>query len=527
MEKEILNEKQSNFDKFIDIVEKVGNKLPQPFWLFVGLIFITMVLSAILSAAGVEITYMKASKVATEAPKEVTVAVTNLFSKDALRSIMMKFSRTFSGFAPLCDVIIMMLSIGMVEQTGMLSALIRKLLLGAKPSVMLLVLSLVGVCGNLASDAGLVIIPTVGAAIFSSLGLNPWIAIIVGFAAVNGGWSANLFIASTDVMLSGITQSVTSTISELNFVASPLMNYYYMAAATFVMVAITVMIARHYTAPRYGLYTSSYNKCALDEHKLTPEEEKGLKVCGIASLIFIIALVALCLLPDSFLRNDDGTLLPTSPILSSITFWLFCFFMVDGISYGLASGKMKSLNDVPKYMQQGVTYALSFIVVALPCSVFLQVFSESNISMIIAEIGSQILQSVNFTGFPLLVVFVLTVTFINIFIGSASAKWLLLAPVFVPMFAKLGFSPALTQVAYRIADMPTGIISPMDYYLPVVIGLLVSYNPEPERKRKIGMGTVISMCMPYTIGYLVGMLALLFVFYVFDIPVGPGYPLHI
>lgn len=521
MNKENIN-KKSYFDKFINGVEKLGNKLPHPFWLFVSLIIIVLVLSFVMSKLGVEVKYLQASRVATEAPEEVTVVVNNLLSKENIRDLFTNFTSIYSGFAPLGLVMIMMLGVGMLEQTGMLSALIRKTIMGAPSSMLIFIIALVGVNANLASDAGVIIVPTVAGAVFKSMGINPWIGVISGYAAANGAYSASLFIAGTDALLAGVTDSVTTS---LGIVAPvhPLMNYYFMAAASIVIVGATIFVTKFYTQKKLGGVETSLDSKELEEQKVTEEEVKGLKYSGIASIIYILIILALTIPKNGLFRNSDGGLLPSSPLLSSIITILFLFFFTLSMAYGKGSGSIKDMDDVPKYMREGVSGALGFMVIALPASIFINLFGASNISTIIGVWGGELLKSINVSGYPLLIIFFFICTTMNLFITSGVAKWLIIAPIFVPMFAKIGFSPALTQAAYRIADSATNIISPIDYYVPVIMGLLVIYNNDEDRE--VGLGTVISLCLPYSIAFAIGLLLLLFVWYLFGLPLGPGAPM--
>lgn len=515
-------EKKSRFDRFIDGVERVGNKLPHPFWLFVSLCIIVMVLSFVMSSMGVEVTYLKASRVASEAPTETTVSVVNLLSKESIQGLFTGFTGIYSGFAPLGLVMIMMLGVGMLEQTGMLNALIRKTILGAPTSMLILIIALVGVNANLASDAGVIVVPAVAGAVFKSLGINPWIGVISGYVAANGGFSANIFIAGTDALLAGITESVTTGLG-IDAPVHPMMNYFFMAASCFVVVGATYLVTKFYIGKKLGGVEVKMDKEELEAHKVTKEEIKGLKYSGIAALVFLGVILALTIPENALFRNADGGLLPKSPLLSSIVSILFFFFFSLAIAYGKGSGSIKSMDDVPKFMREGVTNALGFIVIALPASIFIHLFGMSKISTIIGVMGGEALKRLDVSGFPLLVGFIFICTFMNLFITSGSAKWLIISPVFVPMFTMLGFSPALTQAAYRIADTCTNIISPIDYYVPVIMGLLVTYNTDPDRK--VGLGTVISLCLPYSIAYMIGLLALLFIWYTFGINLGPGVPM--
>ncbi len=259
----------------------------------------------------------------------------------------------------------------------------------------------------------------------------------------------------------------------------------------------------------------------LLKHVVTPEENRGLRWALIAAVLCIGFLLYLTIPQGSFFRSDNGTIVPSSPLLSSVVAILFFIFFFVGIAYGYGSGTIKEASDVPKLMQKGLQGSLSFLVVALPAALFINLFNSSNLTTILAVKGAEGLKALNLGGIPLILMFILLCTFINLFITSGSAKWLILAPIFVPMFSIIGFSPALTQIAYRIGDSSSNIISPLSYYIPVMIGLLEQYKPEGDTK-PVGIGTVISLEMPYTIAYLICFSIQLIIWYLLKLPLGPG-----
>lgn len=515
--------KKGRFEKFVDWVEVVGNKIPHPFWMFIGLSLIILALSFILSKLGVSITYITGSKAAAESPVEATISVVNLMSREQLQILFSNFVSNYTGFAPLGLVLVMMLGIGLLDKSGMLDALMRITILNAPVALVTAAIALAGVNANLASDAGIVVVATLGGAIFKAIGRKPWVGVIAGYAAANGGFSANMFIAGTDALLAGVTESVSKGI---NAPVHPLMNWFFMFAASFVIVIATVFVTEKFTAKRLNdtIKVKSKNKNELKE-ATSPLEKKALRRAGIAFIVFVVIVSILTIPSNGFFRNADGTLLPKSPLMKSIIFLLFVMFFSMGITYGKTVGSIKSLNDVPKMMGQGVADALSFIVVALPASVFIHLLYSSQITTMLAVVGGKFLQNFNFTGFPLMVVFIVIAGFINIFVTSGTAKWLILAPIFVPMFAKIGWSPALTQIAYRIADSCTNILSPIGYYLPVIIGILQTYKSKEDEE--VGIGTVLSLSVPYTIAYFISLVALLLIWVIFKLPLGPGVDLFI
>lgn len=517
--------KTNKFEIFIEMVEKVGNKLPHPFWLFVSLSVLVVIISFIMSSLGVSVEYLKAARSASEAPVKTIVEAQNLLSKESLRYLFENLTSMYGSFTPLSLVMIMMLGVGFLEKTGMLSALIRKTILGVNPAWIIAIIAIVGVNGNLASDAGVIIVPTIAGAVFKSMGKNPWIGIIAGYAAANGGFSANFFIAGTDVLLSGITESVTEGLG-IDAPVHPMMNWYFMCASTIVVVVGTVFVTEFFTKKRLDenlIDTDNINN-TQESHELTKEENKGLKYCAIATIIFIMAILALTVPQNSLFRADNGNILPKSPLISSIVSILFLFFFMLGLVYGKVSGSLKSMKDVPSFMSKGLEGALGFMVIALPAVIFIDLFSMSNISLIIGVNLGNLLNSLNINGLPLLILFVFICTVMNLFMTSGSAKWLIIAPIFIPVMSLLGFSPAMVQATYRIGDTCTNIISPIDYYVPVIMGLLAMYNP---KNKEVGIGTVISFMLPYSIVFMIGLLILLSVWYIFALPLGPGAPMFL
>lgn len=511
-------QKRSAFEKFIYAIEVIGNKFPHPFWLFVMLSLILFVLSYWL--AGKEVTYMvsKDGKIT-----EQTVAVVNLISYDSLRTFFANFVRTYMNFAPLGLILTMMLGIGLVEQTGMISALMRKTILGAPRILVTAVIAIVGINANLASDAGIIFTPVIAGAVFKALGRNPWIGVAAGYAAGCGGFTANLFIAGTDALLSGIT---TTAIEGVPYIPAdtpthPLINWYFMIAGTFLLTFLTVYVTERYIVKMLGDNDSGHDEEELSKHAVTPAENRGL-FCALIALILYVALIVWLTYPQgSLFRNPaNGEILPRSPLLSSVMPLLFALFFVVGTAYGIGAGVIKKGEDVPRLMQKGLVGSTGFMVVVLPASLFVELFRMSHFDTILSVTGAEFLKSMNLGGIPLLILFIILVTFLNLFMISGSAKWLILAPIFVPMFAGVGFSPALTQVAYRIGDSTTNIISPLSYYLPVMIGLLEQYKPSEDTE--VGIGTVISMAMPYSLFYLAGFTILLVIWYATGLPLGPG-----
>lgn len=513
--------------KFIRAVEFTGNKVPPPFLMFTGLIVIVFILSAILGSMDISVTYMAASQDPTKPLVETEVAVRNLFNYETIRYITTNFVTIFSSFTPLGLVMVMMLGVGVAEQSGFFNTFMRSVVTTIPAALVTVVLGMFAVNANLISDAGIVIIPTLGAIVFKAMGRNPWIGIITGYACVQGGFGANMLIAGSDVVMSGITQNIAE-LSGIEYDGiHPMMNWFYMFTASILIALTGAFVGEKVLSKIVGDSAFESDRGILAEHQTTPQEKKGLRNCGIAALIYLAVVLILTLPQGSLFRNDAGGFLPSSPLLSSIVFILFGFFVTLGIVYGKSVGTLKAWSDVPKFMEQGINNILSFIVAALPAALFIYVFTASNLSTVLAVSGGNALMNMNFTGFPLLVAFIIFICFLDLFMTGGFAKWYIIGPIFLPMFSMLGFSPALTQIAYRIADSLANPLCPLDSYLPVIVGLLTAYRTKDTEGKQVGIGSVISMNLPFVGCFAIVYIALLAVFYFLRLPIGPGSPIFL
>lgn len=513
----IKQEKRSFINTFIGVVESLGNKLPHPFWLFITLCAIIMVASAIFSHLGTSVTYMSAAATGT---KMTTVKVENLLSYPEMRTFLANLVKTYISFPPLGLVLVMMMGVGLIEQTGLLSALIRKLVLQAPPYVVTAVLMFVGINSSIASDAGILFTPTIGAAIFKALGRNPWIGIIAGYAAASGGISASIFISGSDVVLSGITESAAKAMN-IPGSTSPVINWYFMTTMTLLLTFVLAFVAEKVLVKLVGDERTEMKEIEKKQYELSDNEKRGLVFSGIAIVIWIGVLLFLSLPENSFFRNETGGFLPKSPLMSSVLPIIFSIFFITGTAYGVGSKVITKLEDIPKLMQKELLGMTSVFVTMFPASMFVYLFGRSKLATIIAVKGAELIKGLNIGPIPLIILLIIMCTCLNLLMGSASAKWLILAPIFIPMFSMVGFSPALTQAAYRIGDGSTNIISPIAGAVPVILGLLEQYKPE-NYNRKIGVGTIISLELPFTITLLIVQGISIILWFIFDLPLGPG-----
>lgn len=484
-------------------MERVGNKIPHSFILFVWMIIIVVLISFVANKVGLEVENPTTGEI---------VQAKNLISGEGINFALTSAVKNFTGFAPLGLVLTMALGIGLAENVGLLSSFMKKTILGASPKLVTFIIMLIGINGNIASDAAIVIIPAVSAMIFLSLGRNPIAGIALGYAATTAGFSANFFIAGTDGLLAGITNEASKIVGAPEIPVTA--NWYFMAASTLLLAFVGMFVNDKIIEPRIGPYTGDKQ---ITDQAVTAEENKALKAAGIGLIAYFVVLVALAAPKSSFLRNaETGSLMSGSPLLAGIIPLLLILFLVTSIPYGKAIGKIKTSADVPKYMTMAIKDMAPFIVLAFIIGQFIAYFNWSNLGIIIAVSGANLLKALNFTGIPLFIGFVLLSTFINLFIGSGSAKWAILAPIFVPMLSLLNYHPALTQMLYRIGDSSTNIISPLFPYFPIIIGLMNEYDED------LGMGTLLSLMIPYSMVMLVTWLIFGIIWYITGYPLGPG-----
>ena len=515
--------KKSLFYRFIHGVEVVGNKLPHPFYLFSILIVVAIILSVIF--AGTSVTYEKASS-SGAAAEMVTATVKNLLNKETITYVTQNMYSIYYNFSPMMMMGLLMLSIGLAEQVGLFGAVIKRTIAGAKPAFVFAIVSFIAINANTASNAGILGCTAVSAAVFAAMGYNPWLGILLAYAAGNAGMSANVFVGNLDVLLSGINESVCGSLGIDTSTVHVLQNWYFMAACAIILTVVFTFVTTKFVRPLLGEAKDlSLVQADNSQRELSAIERKGLRNAGIAAVIYIVAWVVLCIPKNSFFRADDGSIVPNSPLLKSALTILFLFFLVTAAVYGRTTGKIQMWSDLPKLLTSGIDSMVTFMVIALPASLFIYLFNESNIPTALGAAGAAWIKSAGISGFGLLVVVVFFSTFLNLFMTSGSSKWMILAPILIPMFYAIGFSPALTTVAYRIGDSSTNAIAPISSDVALIVGLLVKYNT--DKTKKPGMGTVFAGCMPYAIATMIAELLILAVWWVLKLPLGPGVEMFI
>lgn len=495
-------------DKFLNVVEKSGNKLPHPVTLFLIFAVTVLVFSFILNAMGVE---------GVHPATDETISVVNLLNRDGVRMMLTRAVGNFTGFAPLGVVLVAMIGVGVAERSGLIAAMLKKIVMGAPTKLITAVVVFAGVMSSMASDAGYVVLVPLGAIIFLAKGRHPIAGLAAAFAGVSGGFSSNLFITMLDPLLGGFTEQA-ARIFDAGYVVLPTANLFFMIASTFLITIVGVIITEKVIEPRLGTYTGSYQQKL---EPITAKESKALKVALLTLVAFIIIVAFMSVPQNGILRTDDGSLLddPASPFIGSMIPLIALSFLLPGIAFGISAGTIKKDKDIASFMEETMSTMGGYIVLAFAAAQFVAYFNWSNIGLILAINGANFLEAINLTGIPLILAFILISAFINLFMGSASAKWAIMAPVFVPMLMTTGYSPEIAQLAYRIGDSTTNIISPLMPYFAIIVAFAKKYD------EKLGIGTLISTMVPYSIAFTIAWMIMLTVWMLLGFPIGPNAPI--
>lgn len=502
-----MRKKFNIFDRFLNITETVGNALPNPATLF------ALFAVSILFLSGIA-WYFDWTAVHPSTGEAINPV--NLLSKEGLHRIMLEMVRNFTDFAPLGIVIVAMLGIGIAESSGLIGAIIRLLVLSAPERLMTFVLVFAGVISNTASDIGYVLLIPLAGTIFLSLGRNPLVGMAAAFAGVSGGFSANLILGTIDPLLAGLSQEAARIIDPV-YEVNPTANYYFMVVSTFLIAFAGTFVTEKIVAPRLGEYAGTEKPEEIK--KLDKKEKKGLLWAGIVTLVLTLLVLA-GTLPENGLLRIAGESVLKSPVIKGVIALLFIFAAASGIAYGIASGKFKSDNDVIDGMSGAIKTLAAYIVLVFFAAQFVAYFKWSHLGEILAINGAIFLESINIGTIPLLIMFIILAGTINMAMGSASAKWAIMAPVFIPLFMELGYSPELSQVVYRIGDSVTNLISPMMSFFALIIAFFQKYD------KKASIGTIISTMLPYTFVFFILWSILLVIWVYFGFPLGPGAPMY-
>lgn len=498
-----IKKKKSFFDYFLNFLEKGGNALPHPATLFA--LFALGVL--LLSVVGYWLNWQ-----ATHPATGEVISAVNLLSKEGLNQVLNQMVSNFTSFAPLGIVLVAMLGIGIAETSGLIGVFIRMLVLKAPKRILTFVVVFAGILSNAASDIGYVLLIPLAGVIFQAMGRHPIVGMAAAFAGVSGGFSANLIIGTIDPLLAGLSQEAAHILDPAYHV-NPTANYYFMVVSTFLIALLGTWVTEKIIQPRFGTYEGDVVQETIEA--LSPIEKKGVKWSLVVFAGWML-LILLGLWPsDGVLRGENGGLL-SSPVIKGIITFLFLITATMGIVYGAINGKFKNDADVANGMANSLKTLAHYIVLVFFAAQFVAYFKWSNLGVIMAITGAETLIQANLGVIPLMLLFILLAATVNMLMGSASAKWAIMAPIFVPIFMLLGYSPELSQAVYRIGDSVTNVISPMMSFFALIIAYFQKYDS------KAGLGTIIATMIPYSITFFIGWSLLLIAWILLGTPLGPG-----
>lgn len=492
--------------RVLDAIERVGNKLPHPYILFLWLCLILAVISCICGVTGVSVINPTDGE---------TVTAQSLLSKDGFIWLLQNMLSNFQGFSPLGLVLAMQIAIGFAEGSGLLTTAMRKAILGVPLWALTGTVLFLGINGSIASEASIIVIPALAAAAFKTVGMHPIAGLLAGYAATNAGFTACLIVAGTDVLLAGVTET-TAQLVDPAMTVNATCNWYFMIVSVFTLTIAGVFVNKKFIAPRLGTYHPEHTDPANeDAAEVTPQQGKALRAAGIFSILYIAAFAVMVIPSNGILRGEDGSVL-NGPFITGLVPILILYFILAGVVYGIVAGTVKKSSDVPEMMAKSLEGMTGYIVLVFVIAQFINMFSYTNLGMIIAVKSADALKAAGFTGIPLMLFFVLLCCVVNLFMTSGSAKWYIFAPILVPMMMMLGYSPAFAQVVYRIGDSTTNAITPIYPYIPIAIGMAKKYD------KNFGMGSLISMMLPYSIAFLLVWVVQMIVWVLLDLPLGPG-----
>ena len=529
--------------RFLNIIEWAGNKLPDPAFLFVWAILITMLASRWLAPVEfAELDPRKSAAAATPAasatpaapanaasttppsspvaamtaPSDTRIKVIDQTSGTALVGLLAGMVKTFTDFPPLGVVLVALLGVGVAEHAGLIQAMLRALLRITPNFLLTPALIFVALISHSAGDTGYVLIIPLGAVMFQAAGRHPVLGITAAFAGVSGGFSANFLPSSLDPLLQGFTQKAAQIITP-SVTVNPLCNYWLMTASCVVITGVGWYVTDRIIEPRLRrIPVDGGLDAKTDMHTISVREYAGLIVGG---LILVAGLVGLyfAAAPAGSPFRDKGSLTNhDAPMMKAIVPLIFLLFLIPGTVYGYIAGTIKSHRDIVAGMTRSMGSVTYYLVMAFFASQFAAVFSQSNIGVLLAVKGANFLAGLNAPSQLTIVGIILLTSLVNLLIGSASAKWALLSPIFVPMLMTLGISPELTQAAYRIGDSSTNIITPLMPYFPLVVTYAQKYV------KNTGIGTMISLMLPYSFAFLISWTILLILWWGLGLPLGPG-----
>ena len=502
---DIESNRPSATQRYLAAIENLGNRLPDPALLFLYAMLIVWAVSWLLADYSFSVPALDGER---------TLAVENQLSGSSLATFLASMVTNFTGFAPLGLVLVAMLGVGVAERTGFIVAVLRSLLAITPEKLLTPMLLLIAIISHTAADAGYVLVIPLGGILFYAAGRHPLAGIACAFAGVSGGFSANFIPSGIDPLLQGFTQQAAQIIDPTREV-NPLSNWMFTSVSSIFVIAVGWYVTDKIIEPRLSNTKLTDEDNEADMHPLTDLERKGLYAALAAMAAGVVLLIIAAYPADSPLRSASGELTAFSaPIMQSIVPLIFLLFLIPGIVYGYIAGTVKDHRDVIAGMTDSMSTMSYYLVMIFFCAQFTYAFAQSNLGALLAVEGAHALKSLALPGGVTLIGIVFLTAVVNLLVGSASGKWALLAPVFVPILMQVGLSPELTQAAYRVGDSSTNIITPLMPYFPLVVAYCQRWVKDT------GVGTVTAMMLPFSIMFLVGWSLLLLAFWGLNIPLG-------
>jgi len=495
------------FNRFLNIVEKGGNALPNPSTLFAIFALLTVLASAVAYSFELQAIHPVTGEI---------ITVNNLLSESGLKRIMLEMVTNFTNFAPLGIVLVALLGLGVAEGSGFLNAVIRIFVLSAPKALLTFIIVFTGVLSNMASTVGYVLLIPLAGVVFLAVKRHPIVGMAAAYAGISGGYSANLFIGTVDPLLAGLSQEAARIIDP-QYIINPTANYYFMVVSTFLIAFAGTWVTEKIVEPRLGKYTGDVTPEKIEP--LSAEEKRGLKFTFI-TFIGVLFVIVLGIYPENGILRGENNGILNSPLVVGVVALIFIVASLLGIAYGIGSRKFKNDNDIIKSMDSSMKSVSTYLVLVFFASQFVSYFNWTNLGLIIAIEGANLITHLGVGLIPLMIMFIILSGTINLFMGSASAKWALMAPIFVPMFMLLGYSPELTQAGFRIGDSVTNVISPMMSFFALIIVYFQKYD------KNAGIGTIVSTMLSYSIIFFVLWTILLIIWLFFNLPLGPNSELY-
>ena len=525
--------------RMLDAIERVGNRIPHPFWIFLILGGVVLVLSLVLSWFGVGV----------ESPaEEEPVEVVNLLSVAGIRRIVTEAITNFTGFPPLGIVLVVMMGVAVAEGSGMIAGFVRGVVTMVSGRWLTFAVALTGITGSVASDAVIIVLPPLAAMAYLALGRNPLLGIAVAFASVDAGFNASLVITAAEPLYAGISTSAAQLMEE-DYVVSPLANIYFTIPSSIFLAALITLVVERWVAPRVegieldGPYAPGGDRAdritetkgatgeaaevageavdfdSVESMRLTALEKRGMRNATLTAVGFFVVLAGCVAVPGSPLRGEEGGIL-TGPALLHVSILIALLFIAVGVAYGRTVGTLTSWGDMPEFMVKGMRDVAPVLVLFFVAAQFIAWFEWSNIGTVLAVSGADLIESLGLAT-PFVMVGVILMTFVlNLFITSGAAQWTLMAPVIVPGMMLLGVDPEVSQVLFRIGDSGSHLITPLNVYFALMLVYLQRY------RRDAGIGTLVSMTLPVCFAVLIGWTAFFLLWYALGIPLGPGAPVR-